>query len=98
LFWLCEYLANKSGNCVQLTEKHVADHFGGGSASSARGVASAWQQTDTNPDRPRTKEEVMKEVIAKSKLAKFERQQSKAESETLIHTYVQNKLHAYVCV
>ncbi len=76
----------------------MADHFGGGSASSARGVASAWQQTDTNPDRPRTKEEVMKEVIAKSKLAKFERQQSKAESETLIHTYVQNKLHAYVCV
>ena len=38
---------------------------------------------DGGPERPKTKQEVMREVIAKSKLYKYERQQAKDEDENL---------------
>jgi nucleolar protein 14 len=64
----------------QLSAAQVAAHFGG---PDSKNVYAAYQ---TDPNRPRTKEEIMKEVISKSKFHKLERQQDKADTDTLVNT------------
>lgn len=44
-------------------------------------LEEAMEQRELEPDRKKTKQEVMKEVIAKSKLHKYERQQAKEDDE-----------------
>ena len=73
----------------------MADHFGGGGAGGGTmPVGARWREAalaaaaaaKADPDRPRSKDEVMKEIVAKSKLMKYERQQAKTENENLINT------------
>jgi len=53
------------------------------SASDSSGDAEADENGEALPERKRTKAEVMKEVIAKSKLHKYERQQAKEDDDDL---------------
>lgn len=58
------------GKRAYLKRKHLAD------------AAEAEEETDSK--RPKTKQEIYKEIIAKSKLAKLERQEAKEADEDLI--------------
>ena len=54
-------------------------HFGGG-----EGEGEGEGEDDYDPDRPKSKKEVMNEIIAKSKQGKLERQKAKQEDEELL--------------
>ena len=74
----------------QLTAQQVAAHFGGGGAGAGQQqhlyAAYGSHGAANDPDRPRTKEEVMREVISKAKFFKAERQQEKMGNDELIST------------
>lgn len=61
-------------------KRNEEDSFGG----SAPGDESGEENSEPKNERPKTKAEVMQEVIAKSKLHKLERQQQKARDDELV--------------
>ncbi|KAL8672186.1 MAG: hypothetical protein Q9168_003350 [Polycauliona sp. 1 TL-2023] len=75
-----------------LSSGHESDHFNASERPSKRqrlsadddlGEESMLDRDDEQPARPKTKKEVMSEVMAKSKLHKYERQQAKEDDDDL---------------
>eukprot|EP00051_Salpingoeca_urceolata_P021035 m.323144 g.323144 ORF g.323144 m.323144 type:complete len:868 (-) comp19723_c0_seq3:67-2670(-) len=61
-------------------------HFGGGFVPKRRDQALAEGDEGNDDGQPKTRKEIMMEVVAKSKSHKFARQQEKRENEELLET------------
>lgn len=78
-----DYVADDGEDYGDLDEQTVESHFGGGSLGVSKNV-----KTVHGSNQPKTKEEVMREIINKSKLFKMDRQKGREQTDNLVSSYL----------